>query len=76
MTDFKIQKGIAIPPIMAASGRAPKYPFGKMSVSDSFFFFAALKSKVAFAAYSYGHRNSMKFMVRAEGGGVRVWRVK
>lgn len=51
-----------------------KYPFAQMKVGDSFF--ADRYRAAQAAAWKYGVRNGMRFTVREENGGVRVWRVE
>lgn len=58
------------------AGRKPKYPFREMKVGDSVFFDGATSSSnCAIAAHNHGRRHGSKFSVRAEGSGVRIWRI-
>lgn len=67
---FTVDKEVPVPP----HGNA-KYPFGDMEVGDSFY--AKMKrNTVASAASVHGKRSGMKFIVRNEGDGVRVWRTE
>jgi len=64
--EFKIEKGIEIPDGWS------KYPFSKMEVGDSFF----VKTKSGKSAYMYSKRHGMRFTVRKEGDGFRIWRIE
>lgn len=73
---YKIEKDVPLPP---ARGNKNKYPFGEMSVGDSF----ALEGneeefyRGRIAASNYGARHHKKFSCRLmEEGGLRIWRVK
>jgi len=67
--EFKIEKGRKPPPPLRAT-----YPFGQMEVGDSFFT-TNPRYKLSAAASHYGRRNGKKFTIRAEGTGVRVFRL-
>lgn len=74
VSQFKIDKGIPIPP-KKARWRPSKYPFVNMQVGDSFFTngtAASLRS----ATFTYSKRTNTKFVTRSEGTGWRVWRVE
>jgi hypothetical protein len=76
MTDFKIDKGVPLPPTKHGT---KKYPFGEMEVGDSVFFAGNTSDKIS-SAYAYYQRNGKRFANRTviENGlsGVRVWRVE
>lgn len=56
-----------------ATRRQCKYPFGEMTVGDSFF--SGCKT-VSSAAYVWASkRPGVKFSARTEGDGKRVWRI-
>jgi len=69
---FAIEKGIPIP---GGSKLAPKYPFDKLDVNDSFFVPGARRATVGAAAYHFANKNGRKFTVRLVDDGVRVWRI-
>lgn len=66
---FLVEKGIPVPRV---SGRAV-YPFPLMEVGDSFSIDG--KERVAAAASVFGKRHGVKFSLRKDGEGYRVWRV-
>ena len=68
---FKIESGIPAP----TSTRRAKYPWRAMSVGDSFFVVGKLCSSMSATAANAGQRTGFRFVTRAEGDGVRVWRV-
>jgi len=71
---FKIEKNVPSP---TTDGKS-KYPFGEMSIGDSFFvsdYDSITHGRLRSAAQSYGKKNSMKFTVRKVDGGIRVWRI-
>lgn len=74
MSEFKIEKGIALP----QCNRAGFYPWQKMKVGDSFFVKDITGQKVFSAASQFGKRQSpkWKFSYRSMDGGIRVWRIK
>ncbi len=51
------------------------YPYEEMEVGDSFVVPVAARQKVLNANYRAGKRLGRKFVARAEGGNLRVWRV-
>ena len=73
---YKIEKDVPLPPPTRRGNK--KFPFGEMSVGDSF----VIEGKEEFyrgrlAASNYGARNHKKFSCRLmEEGGLRIWRVK
>lgn len=83
-TAFKIEKGVPLPR-GSHKGAAPRYPWREMEVGDSFF--APLSSYqcrsgeptvekylLSMQRVAAGQREG-SFRVRAEGDGVRVWRI-
>ena len=70
--EYKIEKGILIPPPV----RRTKYPFGQMEVGDSVFIADDGGGRVIAAACEYGKRHNKKFSCRTVDGGVRVWRIE
>jgi hypothetical protein len=74
--DFKIEKGLPIPP---GKGRGGMYPFDQMEAGDSFFVAddPGIKgTSVSNSAASYERKHNKKFSVRKVEGGWRCWRVK
>lgn len=69
---FKIERGIPIP---TPRGRA-LYPFEKLKVGDSFFVPNrtphSMHGSVRYAQVKRG----IKLLMRTEGNGTRIWRVK
>lgn len=58
-------------------GRRAKYPFGDMSLGDSFLYPPGTERNAAnSAASSAAKRLSMKFTVRMTDEGLRCWRVE
>jgi len=68
-----IEKNVPIP--AARNGKPVLYPFKAMQVGDSFFY-EGKRSIIAVAASKAGKKLNSKFLVRAENGGYRVWRVE
>lgn len=66
---FKIDKSVTI-------YGCYKYPFDKMIVGDSFAFPDELSQKIRCAAWRYGKKNAMKFIVKKQQDGFRCWRVE
>ncbi|MDP9196110.1 MAG: hypothetical protein M3O22_04985 [Pseudomonadota bacterium] len=76
MSEFMIEKGIAIPTIVRGRARSPeKYPWSQMEVGDSFFTPAGAAKYLNRAAQVAGKRLGRKFSVRKVEGGQRTWRV-
>lgn len=73
--NYKIEKDVPISGKWAKSTRKTKYPFGKMKKNDSFYVPDKEAGNWA-APYAYGRDHNKTFVVRSEGKGVRVWRVK
>lgn len=75
MSKYKITKDVPIPTTAHSGRQATKYPFPDMEIGDSFF--ANIPSqKLSSAAINYGKRYGMRFTVRKEGDGSRVWRIE
>lgn len=70
METIKIEKGKVIP--HPERKRRSKYPFEKMEAGDSFF----LPNRTTFSKQHYENEYNVSLTVRAENGGIRVWRVK
>lgn len=73
---MKIERGIPLTDSRGI-GRSPKrpmkYPWPKMKVGDSFF--ADIEpDALRAAAYKYGKRHGLTFIVRKDGEGARAWR--
>lgn len=71
--EFKIQKNVPIP----SKAKKSKYPFEKMAIGESFV--APVKPQglyVAARKWAKDHEGKMRFVVRAENGGSRCWRVE
>lgn len=76
---FVIEKGIPMPRPRAHG--VSKYPFGELSVGDSFFVASGddikCQRSVSASAQNYGKRHQKKFATRViKGQGVRVWRIE
>ena len=71
--NIKIDKNVPLP-----TPHTSKYPFRIMEVGDSFAITDTAKNVnlVRSAASNCGKRHGVKFQVRVEEGGARVWRVK
>jgi hypothetical protein len=76
---FVIEKNVPIP---ASRVRTSGYPFREMVVGDSFLVPAsqeqlkAVKNRLSSASRNFGKKSGVKFTVRQEDGGVRVWRAE
>ena len=66
----KIEKAIPLP---AARG---VWPFGEMEVGDSFLVPAGREKAAKASAWTYGHKHGIRFTVRQEKKGVRIWRIE
>ncbi len=71
-----VEKGRPIPPLTTK-----KYPWSDMEVGDSFWVPMGeneekTKNMVRCAATAFGRRRNMKFSVRKNDGGFRVWRIE
>lgn len=71
---YEIQKNVQLPPVQRSGGRSSKYPFGEMTVGDSFFVDNVDPKLVQQAAAAYGRRHNVKFETRRCDGGIRVWK--
>lgn len=70
--EYKIEKGIPIPPMGESAGTVITTVLKKMKVGDSF-----VANHPPGTFYAAARYNGMKVSVRKiEGGGFRVWRVK
>lgn len=82
MSEFKVEKGVEIPPARTTGTRRrayARYPFGEMEVGDSFFVDdddPSTRTRVMSAASERLKRCGTRFVTRAVDGGVRVWRVE
>jgi hypothetical protein len=75
---IKIEKGVGMP-VGTGRGRPKKYPFGEMEVGDSIFFPNEPKgsqSNPSMASKNFSAGKDIKFVSRAENGGVRIWRTE
>jgi len=70
MASIKIDKNAPLP--------APrvKWPFHEMEVGDSFLIPAGQEKACRSSAWTYGKKHGMKFAVRTEKKGVRIWRIE
>jgi hypothetical protein len=69
-----IDKNVPIP--AATRGPAPVFPWRRMEVGDSFFVpDRANTNSLSCNAAALRKRYGLKFTVRRENGGVRVWRI-
>lgn len=64
---IQIDKSVPMPDVSPTR----KYPFPNMLVGDSFF---SEDKRVSSAAHNWGKVNGVKFVTRAENGGIRIWR--
>jgi len=80
---FKIETGVAIPP-MTRGGRETMYPFKEMAIGDSFYVplrgspiktIFRLQNSILGSARRRRYPGK-QFSTRAEGEGVRCWRIK
>lgn len=70
---YVVEKGVPMPNF----GRKPAYPFAQMEAGDSFRIVADERNRVASAASWWSKRHSgVRFALRKDGDGVRVWRTK
>jgi hypothetical protein len=70
MSEFRIEKGVPMP---SAGSNKKKYFFDLMEVGDSVFL--ADTPRNAIAPNLRIHR-PMRFAIRAQNGGLRVWRIE
>lgn len=73
---IKIDKGVPTPTTSAA-GSKPLYPWRSMDVGDSFYVEGVPRGTIGSSANGAAARigGGVRFTVRKEGVGVRVWRV-
>lgn len=64
-----VESGVPVP---SAHGR--RWPFAQMNVGESIVVEKALYTRAAGSAYAVGRKHGMKFSIRQEAGGVRIWR--
>lgn len=72
MSEFKIEKGIPIPP----KPNYTKYPWRDMDVGDSFYVAGKTIHTIRGSMVNANKRINREFVARQEGDGVRVWRTK
>ncbi len=73
---FEIEDGIAIPK-PNKPGRPSKYPFSAMELGQSFYIEGITQAGARSAAYCWSrNHNGTKFVTRAEGEGIRIWRTE
>ena len=68
---IEVSKGVDLPKPRVVFA----YPYGDMEVGDSFVVPVEHRAKVLNANYRAGRRLGRKFVARAEGENLRVWRV-
>lgn len=73
---YKIEKGIPVAKVSGLKGAREIYPWRIMDVGDSFFVPNKKTPNMSAAAHAAGVRHGIKLKCRAEGNGVRVWRVE
>ncbi len=74
---FSIETDIQIPAVTGRSsaGRPSIYPFGELSIGDSFLVPKSIAHKARIAAGAWkARRPGWDYMTRAEAGGLRIWR--
>ncbi len=71
MSDIVIEKGIPLP----RRGVAPKYPFAKLEVGDSFFVPGRTTNSFGGIMTAAAKRTGYGFQSRKTDGGIRVWRI-
>ena len=81
MSDYKIDRGIPIPPLRDKRPRRDKYGTTKevlsqMEVGDSFFVGGTAATDVLDKFYNPANRMGIRITARRVDGGVRVWRIK
>ena len=69
---IEIETGVPVPENKFI--RVSKYPYADMKPGDSFFVRKSVNTMRS-SSYAYGKRNKMKFTVRSEDTGARVWRL-
>lgn len=80
MTEYKIEKKVAMPKRAAHPGRKPKYPFNDMEVGDSFYIGSrqdAIRVRGALQHRMIRGKAKDKFSVRKQDdGSYRCWRTE
>ena len=71
ITAIEVEVGVPAPKMRVVYA----YPYEEMDVGDSFCVPLEARAKVLNANYRAGKRLGRKFVARAEGGNLRVWRV-
>lgn len=74
---IKIEDGVKMPPPRKGyNHHRTKYPFAEMQVGQSIFFEKGDPDgrRAMEAAYKFGQRRGLKFIVRHDEGSVRIWR--
>ena len=77
MSEFKVERGIAMPVISNGKKAAVVYPYDKMEVGDSFLVKTDKKHMINTMCTKnkvWGEKLGMKYVARNVEGGVRVWR--
>ncbi len=69
---FKIEKGIAAPPVGKVG---PKFPFREMQIGDSFAVSIEDWKNTTSSASAFGKYHNQKFTVRKHGDAYRCWRL-
>lgn len=74
---WEITDSVPVPATAGKRGRTAKYPFSEMEVGQSVFFEGARTGgKEYLAAQAAGRSKGWRFSGRAEGSGLRIWRVE
>ena len=79
MEEFKIDKGVPIPPRISGKKGSSKHGFDKIAVMDSANFgkvSPAEKTRLTSGAAHHGKMNGKKFTFRSTPEGFRVWRIE
>lgn len=74
MKQIKIDKNVPIP--LARNKAKYKYPWDKMEVNDSFYIDTPAAGLHAMIRVRNTRHPEMTFIVRKDGNGARVWRIK
>jgi len=70
MTSIKIDKTVPLPPPRW------KWPFHEMEVGDSFLIPVGWEKTCRASAWAYGKKHGMRFAMRTEKKGTRIWRTE
>ena len=73
--EFKIEKGIPMPPVVKNGIAEKKYPWLQMEVGDSFLI-PDKPSRAVGSLIASHNRNGKRFACRTVEGGTRVWRME